>query len=46
MLTVLFDYRGGIHLEFLPEDQTVNKEYYLSVMRRLTKQIQRKRPDL
>lgn len=46
MLTVFFDYRGVVHSEFLPEDQTVNKEYYLSVMRRLREQIRRKRPDL
>lgn len=35
MLTVFFDYRGVVHSEFLPPSQTVNKEYYLSVMRRL-----------
>ena len=29
MLTVFFDYRGVVHSEFLPEDLTVNKEYYL-----------------
>ena len=32
--------------EFLPEGQTVNKEYYLSIMRRLREQIHRKRSDL
>ena len=32
--------------EFLPEGQTVNKEYYLSVMKRLREQIRRKRADL
>lgn len=46
MLTVFFDYRGVVHSEFLPECLTVNKEYYLSVMRRLREQIRRKRPDL
>lgn len=46
MLTVFFDYRGVVHSEFLPEGETVNKEYYLSVMRRLREQIRRKRPDL
>ena len=35
MLTVFFDYRGVVHYEFLPTAQTVNKEYYLSVMRHL-----------
>jgi len=33
MLIVFFDYRGVVHSEFLPEGQTVNKEYYLGVMR-------------
>ncbi|KMQ87532.1 mariner mos1 transposase [Lasius niger] len=46
MLTVFFDYRGVVHSEFLPEGQTVNKEYYLGVMRRLRENIRRKRPDL
>ena len=46
MLTVFFDYRGVVHYEFLPPGQTVNKKYYLSVMRRLREAIRKKRPDL
>ena len=46
MLTVFMDYRGFVHHEFLPEGQTVNKEYYLGVMRRLREAIRQKRPDL
>ena len=46
MLTVFFDFRGVVHYEFLPPGQTVNKEYYLSVMRRLREAIRKKRPDL
>lgn len=46
MLTVFFDYHGVVHSEFLPEGQTVNKQYYLSVMQRLREKIRRKRPDL
>ena len=46
MLTVFFYYRGVVHSEFLPEGQTVNKEYYLSVMKRLREKIRRKRADL
>uniref|UniRef100_A0A182W6B2 Uncharacterized protein n=1 Tax=Anopheles minimus TaxID=112268 RepID=A0A182W6B2_9DIPT len=46
MLTVLFNIRGVVHLEFLPEDQTVNKEYYLGVMTRLKENVRRQRPDL
>ena len=46
MLTVLFDYRGVVHYEFLPPSKTVNNQYYLSVMRRLREAIRLKRPDL
>ena len=35
LLIVFFDYRGVVHQEFLPQGRTVNKEYYLKVMRRL-----------
>lgn len=43
---VFMDYNGVVHHEFLPEGQTVNKEYYLGVMRRLREAIRRKRPEL
>jgi len=46
MLTVFFDIRGVMHFEFLPTDQTVNKAYYLGVMRRLRNAVRQKRPDL
>ena len=46
MFTVFMDYRGVAHHKFLREGQTVNKEYYLSVMRRLREAIRQKRPDL
>ena len=45
MLTVVFEYRGVMHSEFLPEGQAANKEYYLRVMKRLKEQIRRKRSD-
>lgn len=35
MVTVFFYIRCAVHFEFLPTGQTVNKEYYLDVMRRL-----------
>ncbi|CAK1600930.1 unnamed protein product [Parnassius mnemosyne] len=46
MLTVFFDHRGVVHSEFLPTGQTVNKEYYFSVMRRLREAICKKRSKL
>ncbi|UYV70868.1 hypothetical protein LAZ67_8000923 [Cordylochernes scorpioides] len=35
LLTVFFDCRSVVHHEFLPQGRTVNKEYYLQVMRNL-----------
>ena len=45
MLTVSFDFHGVVHQEFLPQGRTVNKEYYLEVMRRLREAIRKKRPE-
>ena len=48
MLIIYFDIRGIIHREFLPQGQTVNKEFYCDgdILRRLRENIRRKRPDL
>ena len=46
LLTVFFDCRGAVHHEFLPQGITVNKEYYLQVMRDLREEIRQKPPDL
>ena len=43
ILTVFVDNRGVVHHEFLPEGQTVNKEYYSGVMRLLREAIRQKR---
>lgn len=43
--TVFFDSEGVIHQEFLPPElDSCNKEYYLSVLKRLREAIRRKRP--
>ena len=46
MLTCFFDSSGIVHHEYAPEDQTINKEYYLQVLRRLREAARRKRPDM
>ena len=46
MLTVFFDVHGVVHHEFLPQGGTVNRHYYLEVLRRLRENIRRKRPEL
>jgi hypothetical protein len=46
LLPVFFDYRGIVHYNYAPEGQTINKKYYLEVIRHLHDAVQRKRPDL
>ena len=45
-IRLFFDFNSIVHYEFLPRGQTVNKEYYLQVQRRLREAIRKKRPDL
>ena len=46
MMVVFFDWQGVIHYEFVPRGQTVNKEFYLAVLKRLREAVRRKRPQL
>lgn len=46
MLTVFFDSSGVVHHEYAPHGQTITKEYYLEVLRRLRDAVRRKRPNL
>jgi transposase len=41
-----FYVEGVVHHEFLPQGQTVNRWYYLDVLKRLRDRISRKRPQL
>ena len=43
---VFFDFRGIVHHGYAPEGQTINKEYYLQVLRCLRETVRRKRPDM
>ncbi|GFW63551.1 protein GVQW3 [Trichonephila clavipes] len=45
-LIVFFDADGIVHLEYAPHSQTVNKEFYLVVLRRSREDVRRKRPVL
>ena len=45
MLTCFFNSRGIVHHEYVPEGQTINKDYYLEILRRLRDAVRRKRPD-
>ena len=46
LLIVFFDCNGIVHHEFLPQGRTVNKEYYLEIIRRLREAIRQKRTEL
>ena len=46
LLSIFFDCNGVVHNELLPQGRTVNKEYYLEVMRRLREVIRQKRKGL
>jgi len=46
MLVVFFDWQGVIHYEFVPSGQTVNKEFYVAVLKHLREAICQKRPPL
>ena len=43
---VFFDWQGAIHYEFVPRGQTVNKEFYVAVLPRLSEAVRWKRPQL
>ena len=44
MLIIFFDCEGGVHYEFAPRGQTINKEYYVEVLKRLRDAVRRNRP--
>jgi len=46
MLVVFFDWQGVIHYEFIPCGQTVNKEFYVAVLKHLKEAVRQKRPQL
>jgi len=46
MFVVFFDWQGVIHYEFIPRGQTVNKEFYVAVLKHLREAVRRKRPQL
>ena len=44
MLIIFFDCEGVVHYESAPRGQTINKEYYIEVQRRLRDAVRTKRP--
>jgi len=45
MLLVFFDSEGIVHHEYARDRQTINKEFYLEVLRRLRESVRQKRPE-
>ena len=46
MLISFFDSQGVVHKEFVPPEQTVNKQYYYEVLEGLRKRVHRDRPEI
>jgi len=46
MLICFFDSQGGVQKEFMPQGQTVNKQYYCEILERLRKRVHRVRPEI
>ena len=42
MLIIFFDFEGFVHYEFAPRGQTISKEYYVEVLKRLRDAMRRK----
>ena len=45
-MTPVFDSTGMIYMHWVPTGHTVNKEYYVEVLREFRKRFRRKRPAL
>jgi len=46
MSTVFFNVRGIIMVEYVPQNQTVNHQFYIQDLTKLRERIRKKRPDL
>ena len=46
LMIPFFDSTGMIYMHWVPTGQTVNKEYYVEVLREFRKRFRRKRPAL
>ena len=45
-MIVFFDIWGVIHIDWVPEGQTVNQVYYKNVLTTLCERVRRRRPDM
>ena len=45
MLLVFFGSEGIVHHKYTPDEQKINKEFYLEVLRRLRESVRQKQPE-
>ena len=46
MMIAFFDIRGIVHVDWVPEGQTVNQVYYKEVFTNLREQVRRRGPEM
>jgi hypothetical protein len=46
VLITFFDIKDVVRFEFIPQDQTVNKAYYVEISKRLSEIVRRRKPEL
>jgi hypothetical protein len=46
MLITIFNIKGSVHFELIPQSQTVNQAYYLEIWKKLHEAVHRERPEL
>jgi hypothetical protein len=44
--TAFFNIKGTVRFEFIPQDNTANKDYYAEIMKWLSEAVRGKRPEL
>jgi hypothetical protein len=45
MLVIFFDIKGSVHFEFISQGQTVNRAYYLEILKLLHEAVRRETPE-
>lgn len=46
MLSILWDYKGVVYFELLPNNRTINSDVYCQQLMKLKEAIKEKRPEL
>jgi hypothetical protein len=46
ILITFFDIKGNVHVKFIPQSHTVNRAYYMEILKRLLEAVGIKMPEL